>query len=70
MMKSVKDKNLSPMLWEQEVAGSNPATPTRKKPAILKRFAGFSFVPRAESHSSKGAQMKRPRPLSGLRAFF
>ena len=58
------------LLWEQEVAGSNPATPTRKKPTNLNLFVGFSFVPRAELYSSQGAQMKRPSPQSGLWAFF
>ena len=61
---------LSRLLWEQEVAGSNPATPTRKKPTNQFRFVGFSFAPRAELYSSKGAQMKRPSPQSGLWFFF
>ena len=43
---------LSRLLWEQEVAGSNPATPTRKEPINLQKLMGFLFVPCAETYSS------------------
>ena len=32
---------LSRLLWEQEVAGSNPATPTRKKGDVVSYFIPF-----------------------------
>jgi hypothetical protein len=50
---------LSRLLWEQEVAGSNPATPTRKMPTNLNWFVGFSFAPRAELYSSKGGSNEK-----------
>ena len=49
----------SRLLWEQEVAGSNPATPTRNKPANLFRFAGLLFVSRAELCSGKAILLQK-----------
>jgi len=38
------DENKHFMVWDQRVAGSNPATPTKEKPWPLSGGQGFVFT--------------------------
>ena len=45
---------LSRLLWEQEVAGSNPATPTKKSPQTFSGLRAFHLYPELSSTHLKG----------------
>ena len=57
---------LSRLVWDEEVAGSNPATPTKK----AEREFGFFLLPQAESSLSRRRGNKKKEASVSLISFF